>query len=92
MQLSNPVNLTHAQVVHVLQRCVRVTSPVFYKDPERAYILEILLKKRAGIKEVRSVPEIASVRLGWQHRWTLWSARGSQPNAAFTSVTVKAWN
>ncbi len=60
---ANNQRLVHVQVVHELKRRVRVISPVLRKDPERTYILEILLKKRAGILDVRSVPSIASVAI-----------------------------
>ncbi|MFA6164709.1 MAG: heavy metal translocating P-type ATPase [Methylobacter sp.] len=61
MKSSHTANLTHGKVVHELNRRVRVISPVLLKDPERAYILEILLKKREGIGDVRTVPDIASI-------------------------------
>ncbi|MFZ2311738.1 MAG: heavy metal translocating P-type ATPase [Methylobacter sp.] len=61
MKSSHTANLTHGKVVHELTRRVRVISPVLLKDPERAYILEILLKKREGIGDVRTVPDIASI-------------------------------
>lgn len=55
--------LSHATVIHELQRRVRVIAPAVLKDQERAYILEILLKKRRGILTVRTVPDIASVAI-----------------------------
>ncbi|MGZ8916429.1 MAG: HAD-IC family P-type ATPase [Methylobacter sp.] len=61
LQLSQTGNLTHGKVIHALKRRVRIISPVLHKDPERAYILEILLRKRAGIENVRSVADIASI-------------------------------
>ena len=48
-------------VVHALNRRLRVKVPAIRKDPQKAYILEILLRKRQGIKEVRSIPHIAGV-------------------------------
>ena len=56
----NP-KLTHGELVHKLKRRVRIVSPVLEKDPERCYILEILLKKRPGIVDVHSVPAIGSL-------------------------------
>lgn len=53
--------LKHCQVVHAIRRRVRVLAPTLRKDRERAYILEILLQKRQGIKRVRAVPDIGSV-------------------------------
>ncbi|MDP2794632.1 MAG: heavy metal translocating P-type ATPase [Sulfurisoma sp.] len=48
-------------VVHRLARRVRVVSPLLAKNPERCYILEILLRKRPEIRHVRAVPEIGSL-------------------------------
>jgi len=61
MKPSHTGSLTHGKVVHMLNRRVRVISPVLLKDPERACVLEILLKKREGIVDVRTVPDIASI-------------------------------
>ncbi|MCQ8130052.1 heavy metal translocating P-type ATPase, partial [Methylomonas rivi] len=58
---TNNGGLSHGQLAHALKRRIRVIAPVLLKDPERAYILEILLKKRPGIVEVRSVPAIGSI-------------------------------
>lgn len=49
------------KLIHALKARVRITAPVLVKDAERIYILEILLKKRPEIKQVRSIPEIGSV-------------------------------
>ncbi|WFP51984.1 heavy metal translocating P-type ATPase [Methylomonas sp. EFPC3] len=46
---------------HQLRNRVRIVSRVLADDPERGYILEILLKKRPEIKRVRSVFAIGSV-------------------------------
>ena len=54
-------SLTHGKVVYNLNRRVRIISPVFLKDPERASVLEIMLKKRDSIEKVRTVPDIASI-------------------------------
>jgi Cu+-exporting ATPase len=61
-------SLTHGEVVHAIRRRVRVVSPVLHKDPERAYILEILLQKREGVKKVRVVPDIASIAIHFEPR------------------------
>jgi Cu+-exporting ATPase len=61
LKSSHSGNLTHGKVVHALNRRVRIISPVFLKDPERACVLEILLQKRDGIEKVRAVPDIASI-------------------------------
>ncbi len=50
-------------VAHRLSRRLRIVSPLLEKNPERCYILEILLRKRPEIREVRSVPAIGSVTL-----------------------------
>ncbi|MDP2878601.1 MAG: heavy metal translocating P-type ATPase [Sulfuricella sp.] len=55
-----PVRFT---VAHRLTRRLRIVSPLLAKNPERCYILEILLRKRPEIKGVRSVPAIGSVTL-----------------------------
>ena len=53
--------LANGQLIHQLKRRVRIVSPLLVKDPERCYVLEILLKKRPGVVDVRSVPGIGSV-------------------------------
>ncbi len=54
-------SLTQGEVVHSLKRRVRIVSPVLHKDPERTYVLAILLQKHEGIKKVRAAPDIASI-------------------------------
>lgn len=63
MTTKNINDLTHGTVVHDLKRRVRIISPVLKKDLERAYVLEILLKKRLGILQVRTVVDIASLTI-----------------------------
>lgn len=63
MKSSHTGNLTHGKVVHALNRRVRIIAPILRKDPERACVLEILLQKRDGIEQVRTVPEIASIAI-----------------------------
>jgi Cu+-exporting ATPase len=53
----------HFGVAHALKRRVRLVSPALVRQPERAYILEILLRKRPEIHDVRAVPEIGSVAI-----------------------------
>ena len=48
-------------VAHRLTRRLRIVSPLLAKNPERCYILEILLRKRPEIREVRSVPALGSL-------------------------------
>lgn len=62
------IPLKHCRVVHAIRRRVRVLAPSLRKDRERAYILEILLRKRAGIKKVRAVADIASVSVRFDPR------------------------
>jgi len=49
------------EVVHQTNNQVRIKASCLYQDPERAYILEILLLNREAIEIVQSVPEMASV-------------------------------
>lgn len=49
------------QIVHQLARRIRIVSPILKNDQERAYIFEIILKKRPEIKRVKTVWEIGSV-------------------------------
>lgn len=49
------------EIIHQLSRRIRIVSPIIKKDQERAYILEIILKKRPEIKRVTTVSAIGSV-------------------------------
>ena len=51
------------QVAHALQRRVRVVVPALKGDRERFYLLEILLRKRPAIREVRSECRIDSLTI-----------------------------
>jgi P-type Cu+ transporter len=51
----------HARVVHRLSRRLRLISAALARQPERCYILEILLRKHPAVTGVRAVPEIGSV-------------------------------
>ncbi|MBI4742904.1 MAG: copper-translocating P-type ATPase [Betaproteobacteria bacterium] len=51
----------HFRIAHRLTRRVRLLAPPLVKNVERCYLLEILLRKRPEIKEVRAVPEIGSL-------------------------------
>ncbi len=53
--------MKHARIVHRLARRLRLISAPLTKQPERCYILEILLRKHPAITGVRAVPEIGSV-------------------------------
>ncbi len=58
--LAAPARFT---VAHRLTRRLRIASPLLAKNPERCYLLEILLRKRPEIRNVRAVPAIGSVTL-----------------------------
>ena len=51
------------QVAHVLQRRIRIVVPALKGDRERFYLLEILLRKRPAIREVRSECRIGSLTI-----------------------------
>ena len=53
--------MKHARIVHRLARRLRLIAPSLVKQPERCYILEILLRKHPAISDVRAVPGIGSV-------------------------------
>jgi Cu+-exporting ATPase len=53
----------HYHIEHALKRRVRILAPSLKKDPERAYILDILLRKRPGVKLVKVVPDIGSITI-----------------------------
>ena len=51
------------RIAHQLNNRLRIIAPVLKADTERTYILEILLKKRPEIKQVRAVVAIGSVTI-----------------------------
>ena len=53
----------HFTILHQTTRRVRIIAPSLRKDQERAYVLEIVLRKRAGIDAVKIIPAIASVTI-----------------------------
>ena len=55
--------MKHFRVVHRLSRRIRLVAPALAKQPERCYILEILLRKHGAVKDVRAVAQIGSVTL-----------------------------
>jgi Cu+-exporting ATPase len=66
----NNFNLVHElknNLVHELKNRIRILVPILEKDPERTYIFEIILKKRPEIKTIKSIPEIGSVTLYFDH-------------------------
>ena len=61
--MTTPTAASRFTVAHRLSRRLRIVSPLLKNNAERCYILEILLRKRTEIRDVRSVPEIGSVTL-----------------------------
>ena len=61
--MTTPTAASRFTVAHRLSRRLRIVSPLLTNNAERCYILEILLRKRPEIRDVRSVPEIGSVTL-----------------------------
>ena len=53
----------HFQVAHRLSRRIRLVAPSLVRQAERGYLLEILLRKHAAVKDVRVVADIGSVTL-----------------------------
>ncbi len=51
------------QVAHALQRRIRVVIPALKGDQEGFYLLEILLRKRPAIREIRSECRIGSLTI-----------------------------
>ncbi|MGV0950865.1 MAG: heavy metal translocating P-type ATPase [Azonexus sp.] len=51
------------QLAHALQRRIRVVIPALKGDQERFYLLEILLRKRPAIREIRSECRIGSLTI-----------------------------
>ena len=49
------------RVAHRLSRRLRLVAPALVKQPERCYLLEILLRKHRAVCDVRAVQEIGSV-------------------------------
>ena len=58
---SETIEYKNFRVQHELSHRIRIITPVLKNDPERGYILEILLKKRPEITNVRTVSGIGSV-------------------------------
>ncbi|MDQ5959675.1 MAG: copper-transporting P-type ATPase [Pseudomonadota bacterium] len=51
------------RLAHALTRRIRVVVPELCRDEERIYLLEILLRKRPAVREVKSEPRIGSLTL-----------------------------
>ncbi|WP_404358744.1 heavy metal translocating P-type ATPase [Methylotuvimicrobium sp. KM1] len=53
----------HFSIAHRLNKRLRIIVPSLRKDRERAYILQILLLKREGVKSVNITPQIGSLTI-----------------------------
>jgi Cu+-exporting ATPase len=53
----------HYRIVHRLPWRIRLIAPPLIRQAERCYLIEILLRKHAAIREVRAVQEIGSVTI-----------------------------
>ncbi len=53
--------MKHFQVAHRLSRRIRLVAPSLLRQTERGYLLEILLRKHAAVKDVRVVVDIGSL-------------------------------
>ena len=62
------MELRNFTIAHGLKRRVRIVSPVIRGDAERAYVLEILLRKNPGVKKVHAVPTIGSLTIHFDPR------------------------
>ena len=51
------------RLAHALERRIRVVIPALKGDQERFYLLEILLRKRPAIREIRSESRIGSLTI-----------------------------
>jgi Cu+-exporting ATPase len=51
------------RLAHALTRRIRVVVPDLCRDEERIYLLEILLRKRPAVREVKSEPRIGSLTI-----------------------------
>lgn len=55
--------MKHYRIVHRLPWRIRLIAPPLVKQAERCYLLEILLRKHAAIRDVRAVQDIGSVTI-----------------------------
>lgn len=60
--------MTEIQLVHQLSRRVRVVAPILRRDPEKALLVEILLRKHDAVRKVRVVAELGSVAVHFDPR------------------------
>jgi len=55
------LNPRHFRLEHQLRRRIRISAPSLRNDPERIYALDILLRKRPAIREVRAIPALGGL-------------------------------
>ncbi len=53
-------------IAHQLKRRLRIIVPTLRKQPERCYILDILLQKREGVERVKLVPALGSLTIHYE--------------------------
>ncbi len=53
--------MRHFRIAHRLGRRLRIVAPRLARDPERGYILEILLRKHPAVEDVKLVADIGSL-------------------------------
>ena len=51
----------HFRLEHQLRRRIRISAPSLRNDPERVYALDILLRKRPAIRDVRAIPALGGL-------------------------------
>jgi Cu+-exporting ATPase len=54
-------SLSHCQLAHQTRRRVRIIAPALRRQPERAYLYEILLRKHPAIRHVQLTAALGSV-------------------------------
>lgn len=66
--MKNQSSAMHFQLKHELKNRIRIIVPALLHDPEKAYILSIILRKRPEITAVKSTPQIGSVTIFYQSK------------------------
>ena len=68
MSSNEEQTFAHFSIEHRLRRRLRISVPELKKNPERLYALEILLRKRPAIREIRCIPDIGGMVIHYQPR------------------------
>jgi Cu+-exporting ATPase len=55
------LNTRYFQLEHRLRRRIRISVPSLRNSPERLYALEILLRKRPAIRDIRAIPGLGGL-------------------------------